>query len=143
MTTPYFAFRCCMASGRAIILRAIFQERPSIAKHFLTVAEKQTRSAPLLMAHRVMGATLAISGEFQAARSHLQIALLLFDLRNLRAIAAEPAACPTLTRGRYTYDFINSAHMSPLAKMYSLGSNFMPPIFHAGGPAGITARRPS
>jgi tryptophan synthase beta chain len=55
------------------------------------------------------------------------------DLRNLRAIAAEPAACPTLTRGRYAYDFIDSAHMSPLAKMYSLGSNFMPPIFHAGG----------
>jgi tryptophan synthase beta chain len=34
---------------------------------------------------------------------------------------------------RYAYDFIDSAHMSPLAKMYSLGSNFMPPIFHAGG----------
>jgi tryptophan synthase beta chain len=55
------------------------------------------------------------------------------NLRDFRAIAAEPAACPTLTRGRYAYDFIDSAHMSPLAKMYSLGSNFMPPIFHAGG----------
>ena len=48
-----------------------FPRAADIAKHFLTVAEKQTRSAPLLMAHRVMGATLAISGEFQAARSHL------------------------------------------------------------------------
>ena len=59
---------------------------------------------------------------------------MLREKRNLRAIAAEPAACPTLTRGRYAYDFLDSAHISPLAKMYTLGSNFtMPSSFHAGG----------
>jgi tryptophan synthase beta chain len=50
-----------------------------------------------------------------------------------RVIAVEPAACPTLTRGRYTYDFGDTAHLTPLVKMYTLGSSFIPPGFHAGG----------
>jgi tryptophan synthase beta chain len=50
-----------------------------------------------------------------------------------RVIAIEPAACPTLTRGRYTYDFGDTAHLTPLVKMYTLGSSFMPPGIHAGG----------
>jgi len=53
--------------------------------------------------------------------------------RRLRAIAAEPAACPSLTRGRYAYDFLDSARMGPVVKMHTLGSNFMPPALHAGG----------
>ena len=48
-------------------------------------------------------------------------------------IAVEPAACPSLTRGRYAYDFGDTGHMTPLAKMHTLGSTFMPPGFHAGG----------
>jgi tryptophan synthase beta chain len=52
---------------------------------------------------------------------------------NLRVIAAEPAACPSLTRGRYTYDFPDTAHFAPLVKMHTLGSNFIPPALHAGG----------
>jgi tryptophan synthase beta chain len=51
----------------------------------------------------------------------------------VRAIAVEPAACPSLTRGRYAYDFGDTGHMTPLAKMHTLGSSFMPPGFHAGG----------
>jgi tryptophan synthase beta chain len=50
-----------------------------------------------------------------------------------RVIAVEPSACPTLTRGRYTYDFGDTAHLTPLVKMYTLGSSFMPPGIHAGG----------
>ena len=50
-----------------------------------------------------------------------------------RVIAVEPAACPTLTRGRYTYDFGDTAHLTPLVKMFTLGSSFMPPGIHAGG----------
>ncbi len=50
-----------------------------------------------------------------------------------RVIAVEPAACPTLTRGRYAYDFGDTAHLTPLVKMHTLGSSFMPPGFHAGG----------
>jgi tryptophan synthase beta chain len=50
-----------------------------------------------------------------------------------RVIAVEPLACPTLTRGRYTYDFGDTAHLTPLVKMYTLGSSFMPPGIHAGG----------
>jgi tryptophan synthase beta chain len=53
--------------------------------------------------------------------------------RKVRVIAAEPAACPSLTRGRYAYDFGDTSHMTPLVKMYTLGSTFMPPGFHAGG----------
>jgi tryptophan synthase beta chain len=53
--------------------------------------------------------------------------------RKVRAIAAEPAACPSLTRGRYAYDFLDSTRVGPVMKMHTLGSNFMPPVFHAGG----------
>jgi tryptophan synthase beta chain len=53
--------------------------------------------------------------------------------KNPRVIAIEPAACPTLTRGRYTYDFGDTAHLTPLVKMFTLGSSFIPPGFHAGG----------
>ena len=51
----------------------------------------------------------------------------------LRAIAAEPAACPSLTRGTYAYDFGDTGHLTPLVKMHTLGSTFIPPSFHAGG----------
>jgi tryptophan synthase beta chain len=51
----------------------------------------------------------------------------------VRIIAAEPAACPSLTRGRYAYDFGDTAHLTPLVKMHTLGSAFIPPGFHAGG----------
>jgi tryptophan synthase beta chain len=52
---------------------------------------------------------------------------------DIRIVAVEPAACPSLTRGRYAYDFGDTGHMTPLAKMHTLGSTFMPPGFHAGG----------
>ena len=48
-------------------------------------------------------------------------------------IAVEPASCPSLTRGTYTYDFCDTGHVCPLAKMYTLGSEFMPSANHAGG----------
>ncbi|HTM33715.1 MAG TPA: TrpB-like pyridoxal phosphate-dependent enzyme [Vicinamibacterales bacterium] len=53
--------------------------------------------------------------------------------KKVRAIAVEPAACPSLTRGRYAYDFGDTGKMTPLAKMHTLGSAFVPPGFHAGG----------
>ena len=53
--------------------------------------------------------------------------------KNIRIIAVEPSACPSLTRGRYAYDFGDTAGMAPLVKMYTLGSQFVPPPFHAGG----------
>ncbi len=52
---------------------------------------------------------------------------------DVRIVAVEPAACPSLTRGTYAYDFGDTAHMTPLTKMHTLGSTFMPPGFHAGG----------
>ncbi|TVP88944.1 MAG: TrpB-like pyridoxal phosphate-dependent enzyme [Thioalkalivibrio sp.] len=58
------------------------------------------------------------------------------QLRGGRAIdlvAVEPSACPTLTRGRYAYDFGDTAHLTPLVKMHTLGSTYVPPGFHAGG----------
>lgn len=48
-------------------------------------------------------------------------------------IAVEPASCPSFTRGRYAYDFCDTGRVCPLAKMYTLGSSFMPSANHAGG----------
>ena len=48
-------------------------------------------------------------------------------------IAVEPASCPSLTRGRYAYDFCDTGKICPLAKMYTLGSGFIPSASHAGG----------
>lgn len=53
--------------------------------------------------------------------------------KKVRLVAVEPASCPTLTRGEYTYDFGDSAGMTPLMRMYTLGHDFMPPSIHAGG----------
>jgi tryptophan synthase beta chain len=50
-----------------------------------------------------------------------------------RIIACEPSACPSLTRGKYAYDFGDTGHLTPLVKMHTLGSTFIPPGFHAGG----------
>jgi tryptophan synthase beta chain len=52
---------------------------------------------------------------------------------NLRAIAVEPASCPSLTKGEYRYDFGDAAGMTPLMPMHTLGNTFMPPAIHAGG----------
>ncbi len=53
--------------------------------------------------------------------------------RAVRAVAVEPAACPSMTRGKYAYDFGDTAHLTPLVKMHTLGSTFVPSGFHAGG----------
>lgn len=50
-----------------------------------------------------------------------------------RFVATEPAACPTLTRGAYRYDFGDTAGLTPLLPMYTLGHDFVPPPMHAGG----------
>jgi len=52
---------------------------------------------------------------------------------NPRLVAVEPASCPSLTRGRYAYDFCDTGKITPLAKMYTLGCDFMPSANHAGG----------
>lgn len=53
--------------------------------------------------------------------------------KRTQVIAVEPYACPTLTRGEYTFDFGDTAMMAPIVKMHTLGHTFMPPGFHAGG----------
>jgi len=56
-----------------------------------------------------------------------------FEGKKVRAIAVEPASCPTLTRGPYAYDFGDEAQMTPLMAMHTLGHDFVPPPIHAGG----------
>lgn len=51
----------------------------------------------------------------------------------IKIVAVEPAACPSLTKGKYTYDFGDSAHLTPLTKMHTLGNSFVPEGIHAGG----------
>ena len=58
---------------------------------------------------------------------------VLRDGAKTRFLAAEPAACPTLTRGAYRYDFGDTSGMTPLLPMYTLGHDFVPPPLHAGG----------
>ena len=53
--------------------------------------------------------------------------------RDLRFVAAEPASCPSLTEGEMRYDYGDTAGLTPLMKMYTLGHDFMPPSIHAGG----------
>ena len=51
----------------------------------------------------------------------------------VRLVAVEPSSCPTLTEGRFEYDFGDVAGMTPLMPMFTLGHDFMPPTIHAGG----------
>jgi tryptophan synthase beta chain len=51
----------------------------------------------------------------------------------LRVVAVEPSACPSLTKGKYVYDFGDTVGLTPLVKMYTLGHTFIPPSLHAGG----------
>jgi len=53
--------------------------------------------------------------------------------KNIRFIGVEPAACPTLTRGKFAYDFGDTAGLTPLLKMFTVGHKFVPPPVHAGG----------
>jgi tryptophan synthase beta chain len=53
--------------------------------------------------------------------------------RDVRVIAVEPASCPSLTRGKYAYDFGDTAQLTPLVKMHTLGHTFVPEGIHAGG----------
>ncbi|HUX94274.1 MAG TPA: TrpB-like pyridoxal phosphate-dependent enzyme [Bacteroidales bacterium] len=53
--------------------------------------------------------------------------------KNIRLVAVEPSSCPKLTKGIFTYDFGDTAGMTPLLPMYTLGHNFMPDKIHAGG----------
>ena len=53
--------------------------------------------------------------------------------QDVRAVAGEPANCPSLTKGKYAYDFGDTGQMTPLVKMHTLGSSFVPPSSHAGG----------
>jgi tryptophan synthase beta chain len=57
----------------------------------------------------------------------------LVDGKSIRFVAAEPRACPTMSRGQYRYDFGDTTELTPLIKMYTLGHSFVPPGIHAGG----------
>jgi tryptophan synthase beta chain len=57
----------------------------------------------------------------------------LTEGKKTRAIAVEPASCPSLTKGKYTFDYGDTAAMAPIVKMYTLGHTFVPPGIHAGG----------
>lgn len=57
----------------------------------------------------------------------------IVDNKNIRIVAVEPASCPSFTRGKYAYDFCDTGMVTPMAKMYTLGSGFIPSANHAGG----------
>jgi len=53
--------------------------------------------------------------------------------KKVRCLAMEPSSCPSLTKGVYTFDYGDTSKLGPIAKMYTLGHDFMPPGIHAGG----------
>ncbi|NNJ12170.1 TrpB-like pyridoxal phosphate-dependent enzyme [Chloroflexales bacterium ZM16-3] len=53
--------------------------------------------------------------------------------RDVRVLAVEPAACPSITKGKFAYDYGDTAHLAPITKMHTLGSTFVPSGIHAGG----------
>lgn len=57
----------------------------------------------------------------------------IVDNKNIKIVAVEPASCPSFTRGKYAYDFCDTGMVTPMAKMYTLGSGFIPSANHAGG----------
>lgn len=61
------------------------------------------------------------------------VALPFMENPKVRLLAVEPSSCPTLTQGEFRYDFGDTAGMTPLMPMYTLGADFMPPTIHAGG----------
>jgi tryptophan synthase beta chain len=61
------------------------------------------------------------------------LSLPFVEEAGVRLVAVEPASCPTLTEGSFEYDFGDTAGMTPLLPMYTLGHDFMPPTIHAGG----------
>src|SRR5256885_4272014 len=63
----------------------------------------------------------------------LFVCCVLCGEAKIRFVVAEPAACPTLTRGVYRYDFGDTVGLTPLMPMYTLGHDFVPPPMHAGG----------
>ncbi len=61
------------------------------------------------------------------------VAFPFYEDTSVRLMAVEPSSCPTLTEGRFEYDFGDTAQMTPLLPMYTLGHDFIPPTIHAGG----------
>lgn len=57
----------------------------------------------------------------------------LTEGKKMRVIAVEPVACPSVTKGIYTFDYVDTAEIGPIAKVYTLGHDFIPPSIHAGG----------
>ena len=55
------------------------------------------------------------------------------EKKDIKVIACEPKSCPTLTKGKFAYDFGDTGMRTPLVKMHTLGSQFMPPSTHSGG----------
>jgi tryptophan synthase beta chain len=57
----------------------------------------------------------------------------MLDGKNVRCVAVEPTSCPTLTKGKFAFDYGDVAKLTPIMEMYTLGHDFMPPAIHAGG----------
>jgi tryptophan synthase beta chain len=76
---------------------------------------------------------MAISEAVEDAASHSNTNYALGSHKDVDIIGAEPASCPTLTKGLFTYDLADEAGYTPLLKMFTLGHDFVPPSMHAGG----------
>jgi tryptophan synthase beta chain len=87
---------------------------------------------------RVCADLFRIFGADRGASDHhlhllVEALLVQFNGKQVRVVAVEPTACPSLTKGKYAYDFGDTAELTPLVLMHTLGHTFIPPGIHAGG----------
>jgi tryptophan synthase beta chain len=117
------------AAGRADTHYAL----GSVLNHVLlhqTVIGREAREQLRLAGERLPDVVIAPCG----GGSNLGgISLPFVPDAEVRLVAVEPASCPTLTQGRFDYDFGDTAGLTPLLPMYTLGHDFVPPAIHAGG----------
>jgi len=104
-----------------------------VALHQTVIGQECITQMELADAYPDIGIGCCGGGSNFAGIAFPFIGRMLQGKEKVRCIGVEPAACPTLTKGKYAYDFGDTAHMTPLIKMFTLGSTFVPPGFHAGG----------
>ena len=116
--------------GHEVLARVGAEPRPHAPDRHRAGGERPARAGRGLPGHRhrLHRRRLELLGHLLPVHRRA-----LRDQSEVRVIAVEPAACPSLTQGLYAYDFGDTGHLTPLVKMHTLGSTFIPPPFHAGG----------
>ncbi len=122
-----------VAAGRADTKYALGSVLNHVLLHQTVIGEEALKQFELADDHPDIVIGCTGGGSNFAGIAFPFIGKMLRGGEKVEVVAVEPSNCPTLTRGRYAYDFGDTAHLTPLVKMHTLGSEFVPSGFHAGG----------